>query len=95
MSCVCESEMEALYVLAVCVQCVCMCVCVCIHALSMHALRILSTPPFHDVIFFIVLWCQLSLAGHTSLLHLLPHPSKLGVPADGVLLCTEAVGQTN
>ena len=28
--------------------CVCMCVCVCvsIHALSMHALRILSLPPF-------------------------------------------------
>ena len=78
----------------VCV-CVCVCVSVCIHALSMHALRILSTPPFHDVIFFIVLWRQLLLVGHTSLLHLLPHPSKLGVPADGVLLCTEAVGQAN
>ena len=25
---------------------VCVCVCVCIHALSMHALRILSLPPF-------------------------------------------------
>ena len=24
----------------------CVCVCVCIHALSMHALRILSLPPF-------------------------------------------------
>ena len=30
----------------VCVLCVCVCVYVCIHALSMHALRILSLPPF-------------------------------------------------
>lgn len=27
--------------------------------------------------------------------NLLPHPPNLGVSADGVLLCTEAVGQTN
>ena len=38
--CVCVSAC-----LCVCV-CVCVCVCICIHVLSMHALRILSLPPF-------------------------------------------------